>query len=158
GATVQRWLSALPAELAISRPRLLLARAWLDGLGGHVDEAGPLLAAAERALAAAAGRADEPFEPSVGPAASWLVNGPAAAALGHASLAVLSADADRAITFASRALAEVGEGEWMLDSLIRVYLSVAELLSGRLPEAERAFGSSITRWRAAGETFWVVRV
>ena len=158
GATVQRWLSALPAGLTTSRPRLLLAQAWLDGLGGHVDVAGPSLAAAERALAAAAGRADEPFEPSVGRAASWLVNVPAAIALGHAYLAVLSGDADRAITFASRALAEVGEGEWMLDSLIRMYLSVAEWLGGRLPQAERGFGSSIARWRAAGETTWVVRV
>ena len=35
GATVQRWLSVLPAELATSRPRLLLAKAWLDGLGGR---------------------------------------------------------------------------------------------------------------------------
>ena len=66
GATVQRWLSALPAELATSRPRLLLAQAWLDGLGGRVDVARPSLAAAERALAAAAGRAEDPFEPSVG--------------------------------------------------------------------------------------------
>ena len=158
GATVQRWLSVLPAGLATSRPRLLLAQAWLDGLGGRVDVARPSLAAAERALAAAAGRADEPFEPSVGRAASWLVNVPAAIALGHAYLAVLSGDADRAIAFASRARAEVGEGEWMLDSLIRVYLSVAEWLCGRLPEAERAFGSSIARWQAAGETTWVVRV
>jgi LuxR family maltose regulon positive regulatory protein len=46
----------------------------------------------------------------------------------------------------------------MLDCLIRVYLSVAEWLCGRLPEAERAFGSSIARWWAAGEAFWVVRV
>ena len=158
GATVQRWLSALPAGLATSRPRLLLAQAWLDGLGGRVDVARPSLAAAERALAAAAGWPDEPFEPSAGRAASWLVNVPAAIALGHAYLAVLSSDADRAIVFASRALAEVGEGEQMLDSLIRVYLSVAEWLSGRLPEAERAFGSSIARWQAVGETTWVVRV
>ena len=82
GATVQRWLSALPAGLVGSRPRLLLAQAWLDGLGGRVDVAEPSLAAAERALAAVAGRADEPFEPSVGRAASWLVNVPAAIALG----------------------------------------------------------------------------
>jgi LuxR family maltose regulon positive regulatory protein len=157
GATVQRWLSALPAGLTSSRPRLLLAQAWLDGLGGRVDVAEPWLAAAERALATA-GWADEPFEPSVGRAASWLVNVPAAIALGRVYLATLSGDADRAIAFASRALAEVGEGEWMLDSLIRVYLPVAEWLCGRLPEAERAFGSSITRWRAAGEAFWVVRV
>ena len=48
GATVQRWLSALPAGLATSRPRLLLAQAWLDGLGGRVD-AGQALACCRRA-------------------------------------------------------------------------------------------------------------
>src|SRR5205823_11458664 len=39
-STVQRWLSLLPAELAGSRARLLLARARLDLLGGGLAEAG----------------------------------------------------------------------------------------------------------------------
>ena len=77
-ATIQRWISALPAELARSRPRLLLAQAWMALVGGDVEAAGAPLDAAERAFADAA---DEPFEPSVGRAASLLANVPAAIAL-----------------------------------------------------------------------------
>jgi LuxR family maltose regulon positive regulatory protein len=85
------------------------------------------------------------------------VNVPAATALGRAYLAHLRGDAATTAVFASRALAETREGEWMLDSLIRMYLAAAEWLRGRLPEAERAFDSSIAQWRAAGEYFWLVR-
>jgi LuxR family transcriptional regulator, maltose regulon positive regulatory protein len=53
--------------------------------------------------------------------------------------------------FASRALAEIGEGEVMLDSITHWHLAVAEWLRGRLPQAERAFASSTAQWRAAGE-------
>src|SRR6266581_2090309 len=35
GATVQRWIATLPAELVISRPRLLLAQALLVLAGGR---------------------------------------------------------------------------------------------------------------------------
>jgi LuxR family maltose regulon positive regulatory protein len=73
GATVQRWLSALPAELAGSRPRLLLAEARL---ALRVEAAEVALDAAERMLADAAGAADEPFEPSAGRAASQPANVP----------------------------------------------------------------------------------
>jgi len=38
-ATIQRWISALPAELARSRPRLLLAQAWMALVGGDVEAA-----------------------------------------------------------------------------------------------------------------------
>src|SRR5580693_2877862 len=50
GATVRRWLAALPAELAGSRPRLLLAEALLALASGRVETAGPPLDAAERAF------------------------------------------------------------------------------------------------------------
>ena len=63
GATVQRWLSALPDGLVRSRPRLLLAQAQLAVTSGGVEAAEPLLDAAERASAHAA---EEPFEPTVG--------------------------------------------------------------------------------------------
>src|SRR6266496_4192078 len=89
-ATVQRWLSGLPAELVRSRPRLCLAQAWMALVGGDVDAAGPPLDAAARAPAEAAG---EPFDPSVGRAGSWLANIPAAIALAHAWLAYLHGDA-----------------------------------------------------------------
>ncbi|HEX9354981.1 MAG TPA: AAA family ATPase, partial [Streptosporangiaceae bacterium] len=64
GATLQRWLAALPAGLAGSQPRLLLAQARLALLSHRVEAAEVALDAAERALASAPGVADEPFEPS----------------------------------------------------------------------------------------------
>jgi LuxR family maltose regulon positive regulatory protein len=150
GATVQRWIATLPAELS-SRPRLLLALARLALLSHRVEAAEVALDAAERALASAPGVADEPFEPSVGRAASHLANVPAAIALGRTLLAVLHGDAEPAIIFGRRTLAEVVEGEWLLTSHANGYLGVAELLRGRLAEAERALSSSIAQGRAAGQ-------
>ena len=115
---------------------------------GGVDAVEPPLDAAERAYADAV---DEPFEPSVGRAASLLVNLPAIIALERGVLAHLRGDAEGTAASASRALAAIGEGEWMLDSVTRWHLAVAEWLRGRLPEAERAFASGIARWRQAGE-------
>jgi LuxR family transcriptional regulator, maltose regulon positive regulatory protein len=150
GATLQRWLAALPAGLVGSRPRLLLAQARLALLSHRVEAAEVALDAAERALASSPGVADEPFEPSVGRAASHLANVPAAITLGRTLLAVLHGDAERAITFGRRTLAEVGEGEWLLTSHANGYLGVAEWLRGQLAEAERALSSSIAQGRAAG--------
>ena len=149
-ATVQRWLTALPAELAGSRPRLGLLRAILALAGGDAEGAGPRLDAAERAVTDGA---DEPFEPSAGKAASLLVNVPAAIALGRASLAHLRGDADGTAAFASQALAKAGEGESMLDSTARLLLAMAEWLRGQVAEAQHAFAASITGWRAAGERY-----
>jgi len=129
----------------------VLAQARLALLSHRVEAAEVALDAAERALASAPGVADEPFEPSVGRAASHLANVPAAIALGHTLLAVLHGDAESAITFGRRTLAEVGEGEWLLTSHANGYLGVAERLRGRLAEAERALSSSIAQGRAAGQ-------
>ena len=151
GATLQRWLAALPAGLAGSRPRLLLAQARLALLSNRVEAAEVALDAAERALAGAAGVADEPFEPSAGRAASVFANVPAAIAHERAILAVLRGDAEHAIVFASQALADLGEGEWNMASHANGYLGLAEWLRGRLAEAELALSSSIGQWRAAGQ-------
>ncbi len=147
GATVQRWLAALSAELVSSRPRLLLAQALLALAGGRVDAAGPPLDAAERAFASAA---DEPFESTVG-TESWLLNVPATVTTQRAYLAALRGDAEGAASFASRALAEIGEREWMVASIAQWNLALAEWLRGRLAEAERALLSTISEWRAVGE-------
>ena len=149
-ATVQRWLAALPAELVLSRPRLLLAQAFLAATRGRVEAVEPPLDAAERALAAAAGAADEPFEPSAGRAASLLVNVPALIALHRAYLAEVRGDAEGTAAFASRALAGLGGDERLLSATVQGFLAAAEWLRGRLAEAERAFVSSIAGWRAAG--------
>ncbi|HKO86643.1 MAG TPA: LuxR C-terminal-related transcriptional regulator [Actinomycetota bacterium] len=153
GATLTRWLAALPAELVSSRPRLLLTQALVALVSGGVDAAEGLLDAAERALAATTGAADEPYEPSVGRATSLVANVPATIAVGRAFLAELRGDADQEIRFAHQALAELGEGERMLDVYTRLHLAVAEWLSGRLPQAERALASCLAEWRAAGERF-----
>jgi LuxR family transcriptional regulator, maltose regulon positive regulatory protein len=156
GATVQRWLAAIPAEIASSRPRLLLARSRLALVGGRLEAAGQLLDAAERAQAGAAGVEGEPFGPSAD-RGSWLVNVPAAVTTQRAYLAALRGDAEGAAAFASQALAVIGDDEWMLASHARGYLSLAEWMRGRLTEAEQLLSSIITQWRAAGERALAVR-
>jgi LuxR family maltose regulon positive regulatory protein len=150
-ATVQRWLATLPAELVRSRPRLCLAQAFMAISGRDVDAIGPPLDAAERALASAPGVRDEPFEPSVGRAASRLANVPAGIAAVRAFLPYLGGDADRIVELASRTFIELDEGEWMLESITRQQLAVAEWLRGRLDEAEHAFGTVVAQLRAGGE-------
>ena len=147
GATVQRWISALPADLVRSRPRLLLAQAFLAAHSLCAEEVEQLLDAAEHSPASAAG---EPFEPTIGRADSVLVNGPALDALCRSYLAYLRGDAEGMAAFASRAMGELGEGERMLDFVIRWNLAMAEWLRGRLAEAERAFVSRVAWWRSVG--------
>ena len=134
GATVQRWLSALPDDLVGSRPRLLLAQAQVAATSGRVEAAEQLLNAAERASASAA---DEPFEPTADRAGSLLANIAAGIALQRSYLAALRGNAEGTAAFASQALAELSEGEQMLSSIARCNLAEAEWLHGRLAEAER---------------------
>ena len=150
-ATVQRWLSPLPADLLGSRPRLLLAQALLAAHGGDVAAAEPLLNAAERASGDAV---DEPFEPTIGRAASMLVNVRALIAIHRAYFAELRNDADGTSAFAAKALAEINEGERLLDSMSRWNRAVADWLCGRLAEAERAFVPSVAGRQAAGLPTW----
>ena len=147
-ATIQRWISALPADLVQSRPRLLLAQAQMAAASGRVETVERSADAAERA---SAGTAREPFEPTVGRAASLLANVPAHIALDRSYVAQLRGDAEGTAAFASQALAELSEGEWMVRSIAQGLLAVAEWLRGRLAEAERAFVSSMAGWRAAGQ-------
>jgi LuxR family transcriptional regulator, maltose regulon positive regulatory protein len=147
GAMVQRWLSALPADLVAARPRLLLAQAALMLLSGRMDDVKRLLDMAERTVADFAG---EPFEPSAGRSASFLVNIPARIALDRAYLADLDGDAENTAAFATRALAEIRDDETMLKAHATATLAMADWLGGRLTEAERGFRSSIDGWRAVG--------
>jgi LuxR family transcriptional regulator, maltose regulon positive regulatory protein len=147
GATIQRWLAALPAEVTGSRPRLLLAEALLALASGRVEAVETPLDAAEHAFEEAA---DEPFESTAG-RGSWLLNVPATVTTQRAYLAALRGDAEEAASFASRALAEIGEDEWMLESIARWNLALAEWLRGRLAEAERGLSSTVSRWPPVGE-------
>ncbi len=148
GATIQRWLSALPDELIQSRARLLLVQAQLAADGGRVEAAASLLDAAERASVSTV---DEPFEPTADRAGSLLANIPAGIALHQSYLAALRGDAEATAAFASQTLAELSEGEQTLSSIAEVNLAQAEWLCGGLAKAERAFVSGIARWRAGGQ-------
>jgi LuxR family maltose regulon positive regulatory protein len=156
GATAQRWLAALPAELVQTRTRLLLAQVLLAATLGRAEAMEPPLDAAERALAGAAPAVDEPFEPSVGKAASMLGNIPALIALHRGFLAQLRGDAEGTAAFASQALAELGGGERLLSSTARGLLAAAEWLRGRLADAEQAFVSSIAGWQTGQPISWGV--
>jgi len=147
GPMVQRWLAALPASLVASRPRLLLIKAAIVLLSGRMDEASALL---DNAEASYADFAAEPFEPSAGTAASFLVNVPARIALDRAYLADLRGDGESTAAFATEALAGIRDGETMLRSHAVATLAMADWLRGRLAEAERGFASSVTAWREAG--------
>ena len=154
-ATVQRWLAPLPADLVRSRPRLLLAQAVPAATGGRLEAAEQLVDAAERAYAGqGAGTGEEPFEPTIGPAGSLLVNVPATIALVRGYLAQLRGDARGTAEFGSRAVAESREDEWILRSVAQVQLAVAGWLDGRLDEAERAFADGIAGRQAAGLPTW----
>ena len=158
GATTQRWISALPGELVRSRPRLLLAQSFLASYSGQLEAVEPLLDAAERA---SPGGADAPFEPTVGRARSLLVNVPALIALQRSYLGQLRGDPEATMAFASRALVEFGEDEWLLGLVTRLNLGIGEWLRGRAAEAESVLVATIPGWRTLGQptlTAWVVHL
>jgi LuxR family transcriptional regulator, maltose regulon positive regulatory protein len=155
GATLGRWLAALPAEAVHARARLCLAQAVAAVVGSRLEAVEPLLVDAERALATTA---DEPHEPSVGRALSVLANVPASIAFLRAELARLRGDAARAVAFDRQALAHLGEEDWLLGSQVAWNLAVADWLGGRLGQAEQALAAVVKERRAAGEGFLAMLV
>jgi len=153
-ATLQQWLSGLPAELVRSRPRLCLAQALWALIGCRLEALEPLLDDAERALASAA---EEPYEPSVGRAASLVANVPAATASLRAGAARMRGDADRTTAFGQQALARLTEDDRTLRALVEWYLTVADWLRGRLVQAEDALAGLVAKQRAAGERYFALR-
>jgi ATP/maltotriose-dependent transcriptional regulator MalT len=152
GVTLRRWLSALPAEPVRARPRLGLAQAYGAAMGFQLEELNALLDDAERAVTADSG---EPYEPSLGPPQgdSVLANVPAGIAFLRASLARLRGDAARAADGNRRALAQLGEGDWLMRSFVRWNQAVTDWLRGRLEPAERGLSEVLTGRQAAGESF-----
>ncbi|HEX6451296.1 MAG TPA: LuxR C-terminal-related transcriptional regulator [Trebonia sp.] len=146
-ATLQQWLSALPADLARSRPRLALARAFMALTGGD-------LVAAQQAVTAIGPDPEEPgdsFRPSAGAGASFIANVAAAAAIARAWLAYLHGDADQMTQFAAQAGARLRDGDWLLASIYRLNLALADWLAGRLSDAEQGFTALTGEWRATGQ-------
>lgn len=150
GATLRRWLSALPAEVVRARPRLCLAQAVTALNAGRLEAVEPLLEDAERGLAAGTAQERPDQAPAVGGGESALANIPATLALLRASLAGVRGDAERAIRFAEEARAQLAEGERGPLLAVRWNLGFAQWLQGRLVEAERTFADLAAQGRAAG--------
>ena len=155
GATLSRWLSALPAEAVGSRARLCLAQAVAAVVGSQPEAVEPLLAAAERALAASP---NESHEPSVGRALSVLANVPASIAFLRAEVARLRGDAPRAVACDQEALTHLEKSDWLLRSHVAWNLAVADWLSGRTGQAEQALAEVAAARRAAREGYLAMRV
>ena len=116
---------------------------------GRLEVVEPLLDAVE---CAPPGWADEPFDPAGDVVASYLINVPALTTLHRGYLAQFHGDAEATAAFSTQALAESKPEERLLSASAHGFLAVAEWLRGRLAEAERAFASSVTGWREAGQS------
>ena len=147
-ATVQRWLSGLPAGAARSRPRLALARAFLALTAGDVSAGEEVIAG----IGQDPGETGERFRPSAGTGASLIANVPAAAAIARAWLAYLRGDAEEMAGFAVQARTRLRGGDWLLGSIYRLNLALADWLRGRLDDAAGGLTAGIAGWRAAGQT------
>src|SRR5262249_8149987 len=123
---------------------LNLARAFLALTAGDVDAAEQAITALEAEPAGA----DDSFRPSVGAAASFIANIPAAAAIARAWLAYLRGDADDIAGFATQARARLRDGEWLLESICGLNLALADWLGGRLRDAGQPFTAAIAGWPA----------
>jgi ATP/maltotriose-dependent transcriptional regulator MalT len=155
GATVDRWLTALPAELVRARPRLLVAQAIQALIGGRVDQVEPLLQAAEHAFAAQGG---EPAEPPGGRAATGLANVPGMVAMLRAELARQHGDTERTIQFARQGLALAAADDQYLRYFVGWNLAVGTLMQGRVEEAEAALGDlAADPWSTGQHRYFAVR-
>ncbi|HEX6520175.1 MAG TPA: LuxR C-terminal-related transcriptional regulator [Streptosporangiaceae bacterium] len=150
GATLRRWLSALPAESVRDRPRLYLAQAYGAAMSFQVAALETLLDDAERAYKVGG---DEPYTASGGPSMSVLANVPAAIAFLRIVLARLRGDAASAAGEDREVLDQLGEDDWLLRSFVRWNRAVADWTSGRLGPAERGLAEVLAERRAADEFF-----
>jgi LuxR family maltose regulon positive regulatory protein len=75
----------------------------------------------------------------------------------RADLARLRGDADAAVAADETALRYLSQDDWLLSSLVRWNLGVAEWLRGRLGRAERQLTTVFAERRAAGEGYHAMR-
>ena len=154
GATIRRWLAALPAETLRSRARLSAVQAVMAVVDGQVEAAPPLIDQTERAYAATA---EEPFEPSVGRAISVLANVPAGIAFLRAEVARLGGDAALALEYGRRAMTQLGDADAYLRLLVRSSLAATKWLLGDTEQAEHDLAEVVAERESAGESYLAMR-
>jgi ATP/maltotriose-dependent transcriptional regulator MalT len=151
GATLLRWLEALPEELVRSRPRLLVAYAIAALFAGRLDVVEPLLRDAERALR---GSVEVSMaSPEELEAMEWLADIPSCVATIRGDLARMRGDAPRAIELSRQALARLPIDSPYLRSKAVWNLGISSWMSGDLTAAEEAFVELTTRARTSGTAY-----
>jgi LuxR family transcriptional regulator, maltose regulon positive regulatory protein len=144
GATLHRWLAALPPDVVGSQPRLCQAQAVTALLDGRIDEAEALLVQAEQTFDIA-----EPPEPPGG-TPSGPANIAGILAWVRAELARRRGDADATIRFAHKTLALADADDQFLGYFGRWNLAVGTLLGGRAADAHAALGELAADLSAVG--------
>jgi LuxR family transcriptional regulator, maltose regulon positive regulatory protein len=145
-ATVNRWLSALPAEVVRARPWLCLALAAQAGKAGRLDELEQLLADAERAHARDVA-ASRPAAARTGSLADDL---PTMIAMWRVNLTRVYGDAQPATEFAKQVQAGRAGDDPVARAMVDWALAQPDWMSGRLAQAERALARAAAEFRAAG--------
>jgi LuxR family transcriptional regulator, maltose regulon positive regulatory protein len=144
GATVHRWLAALPPDVVGSQPRLCQAQAVTALLDGRIDEAEALLVQAEQTFDVA-----EPPEPPGG-TPSGPANIAGILAWVRAELARRRGDTEATIRFAHKTLALADADDQYLGYFGRWNLAVGTLLQGRAADAQAALSQLAADLSAVG--------
>jgi LuxR family transcriptional regulator, maltose regulon positive regulatory protein len=147
---LERWLSALPADVVRSRPALSLAQGEMQFHLGHLDAAESFLEQAERVLDRGQGRR----QPAVPTHAGMVAELPAAIALLGAELAGARGDPDGMAEHARAALAQLAEGEsgprfwarWLAGG-------GADWMRGQVADAEPVAAAMLAEGRAAPDPY-----
>jgi LuxR family maltose regulon positive regulatory protein len=146
GATVDRWVAELPAELVRSRPHLRMAQALWVTWSGRLDEAERLLADAQRALDSGGDEVDElPHDRE-----TLLANVPANIPLLRAGIAWRRGQIEQMEAFAQQAGARLSAHDQSLRLAVDLYLAAADWLRGQLAEAEKRLAGAVARPRGVG--------
>jgi LuxR family maltose regulon positive regulatory protein len=150
GATLQRWLAALPAELVCTWPRLCLAEAIIALIAGRLDEVEAQLTQSERVYDA--------DRPRAGGTHRGLANVPGMLAMMRAELAHRGGDAEATIRLARQGLAVTDAEDQYLRYHLRWNLAVGTLLEGRVADAEAALAElAADPWATGPRWYLTVR-
>ncbi|MGE3272583.1 MAG: LuxR C-terminal-related transcriptional regulator [Chloroflexota bacterium] len=155
GATLERWLAALPPGTLKSRPRLALALGLRALVAARMDEAAACVAVAERAPTSAL---VEPFVPTVGRQQSELVNVVATIAFIRAVLASRAGDAEQAQEYARQALVQLTDDDKQLRLVAQAMPVEAAWIAGRLSDAEHLVSVGIGELQAGDRPVMATRL
>jgi LuxR family maltose regulon positive regulatory protein len=157
--TLAGWLEALPEEMALSRPWLCVAHAWIALYAGKLDAVDRWLTRAEAGIVGE-GTPSTGLRPEAQPEGaaaqrSALSEAESRHVAGHIAAirsyeVGLRGKLHLAPEYASRALENLPEDDWMARGFAATTLAIEMRRSGRLGEAEEAFAKAIAIAEAGG--------